>query len=96
MSADPAASWGAVLDLFEADIAVAVSGGSPGSWTPPDDLGPCPVELVERAARVLDAQQEAASILVRSRRDAAAHLDAIDSIPDSSIAGHALYLDVRG
>jgi hypothetical protein len=75
---------------------MAVSGGSPVPWTPQENLGPCPAELVERAARVLDAQQETTSILARSRRAAAAHLDALDSIPGSSISSHALYLDVRG
>jgi hypothetical protein len=96
VSADQAAAWASILDRFEADIAVAVSGGTPESWTPPADAGPVPPELAERAARVLDAQQETRSILTRSRADAAAHRDALDSVPDAGDSGHALYLDVRG
>jgi hypothetical protein len=96
VSADQAAAWSVILDRFEADIALAVSGGTPGSWTPPADVGPVPPELLERAARVLDAQQETRAILTRSRDDAAAHRDALDSVPDSGHSGHALYLDVRG
>lgn len=96
MSADQAAAWSAALDRFEADIALAVSGGTPASWSPPIDPGPVPPELLERAVRVLDAQQETRSILAKARDDAAAHRDALDSVPDSGHSGHALYLDVRG
>lgn len=96
MSADQAVAWTTILDRFEADIALAVSGGTPEPWTAPADVGPVPPELVERAARVLDAQQETQSILTKSRTDAAAHRDALDSVPDAGNSGHAFYLDVRG
>jgi hypothetical protein len=96
VSAEQAHVWTRILDRFEADIALAVSGGTPEPWTPPEDLGPLPPELVERGTRVLDAQQETASILTLSRTGAAAQLVALDSIPGSGNSGHALYLDVRG
>jgi hypothetical protein len=96
VSADQFAAWTTILDRFEADIALAVCGGTPESWTPPADAGPIPTELVERAVRVRDAQQETRSILARSRADAAAHLEALDAVPSSRRSGHALLLDVRG
>lgn len=96
MSADQARAWSAILDRFEADIALAVSGSTPGRWAPPADVGPVPAELLERAVRVLDAQREAQSILAKARDEAAAHRDALDAVPDVGHSGHALYLDVCG
>jgi hypothetical protein len=96
VSADPVAVWREILDGFEADIALAVSGGTPESWTPPADVGPVPAELAERALRVADAQRETAAILAKTKADAAAHLEALDAVPGSRYSGHALLLDVRG
>lgn len=96
MSADQPAAWPAILDRFEADIALAVSGVVPAPWTPPAGAGPVPPELLERATRVLDAQQETQSLLAKAKADAAAHRNALDSVPGSGHSGHALYLDVRG
>ena len=96
MSADPALSWLAVLDRFEADIALAVSGGIPEAWTPPEDLGPCPVELTNRALRVLDAQRETVAILAKERHAAGAHLSALTAVQDPRESGHPLFLDIRG
>ncbi|MDQ1624073.1 MAG: hypothetical protein QOH19_2491 [Actinomycetota bacterium] len=96
MSADPVTVWREILDGFEADIALAVSGGSPEPWNPPADAGPVPAELAERALRVADAQRETAAILARTKADAAAHLEALDAVPGSRASGHALLLDVRG
>jgi hypothetical protein len=96
VSADPVAVWREILDRFEADIALAVSGGTPESWTPPADVGPVPAELAERALRVADAQRETAAILAKTKADAAAHLEALDAVPGSRSSGHALLLDVRG
>jgi hypothetical protein len=96
VSADPVAVWREILDGFEADIALAVSGGTPESWTPPADVGPVPAELAERALRVADAQRETAAILAKTKADAAAHLEALDAVPGSLYSGHALLLDVRG
>ena len=96
MSADPTTVWREILDRFEADIGLAVSGGTPESWTPPADVGPVPPELAERALRVADAQRETAAILAKTKADAAAHLEALDAVPGSRSSGHALLLDVRG
>jgi hypothetical protein len=96
VSADPLAVWSTILDRFEADIALAVSGGTPEPWTAPADAGPVPAELADRALRVVDAQRETAAILARTRTDAGAHLEALDAVPGSRGSGHALLLDVRG
>jgi hypothetical protein len=96
VSADPAISWSAVLDRFEADIALAVSGGTPGPWAPPEDLGPCPAELADRALRVLDAQRETEAMLSKERQRAGAHLGALKAVQDPQRTGHPQYLDVRG
>jgi hypothetical protein len=96
VSADAALSWLAVLDRFEADIALAVSGGIPEAWAPPEDLGPCPVELTHRALRVLDAQRETEGILAKERHTAGAHLSALTAVQDPGQTGHPLFLDIRG
>jgi hypothetical protein len=94
--ADPAALWGAILDRLEADIAMAVSGGDTGPWEAPASPGPIPEQLHARAAQILDAQRESIRMLTRHRADAAAHREALDSVPGFRTAGHAFYLDVRG
>jgi hypothetical protein len=96
VSADPTTVWREILNRFEADIGLAVSGGTPEFWTPPADVGPVPPELAERALRVADAQRETAAILAKTKADAAAHLEALDAVPGSRSSGHALLLDVRG
>lgn len=92
----PETRWAAILDRFEADIAVAVSGGTPQPWVPATDPGPLPPELLERAARVLDAQRETLTILVSTRQDAAEHLEALKAVPGSRGSGHPLLLDALG
>jgi hypothetical protein len=89
-------TWSVLLDGFERDIALAVSGGSVPTWTPPADAGPLPVALLERARRVLDAQADAVAILERIKHDAGAQLGAIDAVPPGSGFERPLLLDVRG
>ncbi|MGF6833034.1 hypothetical protein QF015_001199 [Paenarthrobacter sp. TE4293] len=88
--------WSAILDGFERDIALAVSGGDVPTWTPPVDAGPLPASLAERARRVLDAQADAAAILARLKHDAGTQLAAIDAVPSGSLSARPLLLDVRG
>ncbi|PVZ56380.1 hypothetical protein [Arthrobacter sp. H-02-3] len=94
--ADTNAVWTAILDRLEADIAVAFSGAEPEPWAPPALPGPIPAELEDRARRVLNAQEESIAILTKTRQVAAAHLEALNLVPASSGAGHALLIDVRG
>ncbi|WP_159708740.1 hypothetical protein [Arthrobacter sp. 18067] len=88
--------WSAILDGFERDIALAVSGGDVPSWTPPVDAGPLPASLADRARRVLDAQADAVAILNRAKHDAGTQLGAIDAVPSGSVSDRPLLLDVRG
>lgn len=91
-----AGDWSAILDGFERDIALAVSGGNVPSWTPPSDVGPLPASLAERARQVLDAQADAVAILNRVKHDAGTQLGAIDAVPSGSASDRPLLLDVRG
>ncbi|GAA5200604.1 hypothetical protein GCM10023346_43020 [Arthrobacter gyeryongensis] len=98
MSVDPVEQWSGVLDRFEADIALAVSGGEPVPWNPPveAEAGPLPEELADRARRILDAQLESMAMLGKVRNDALAHLDALSAVPDSQSSAGPLFLDVQG
>ncbi|MEJ1116540.1 hypothetical protein WBN73_19745 [Paenarthrobacter sp. CCNWLY172] len=89
-------TWSAVLDGFERDIALAVSGGAVPQWAPPVNAGPLPASLAERARRVLDAQSEAVAILNRVKHDAGTQLGAIDAVPSGAGSDRPLLLDVRG
>ncbi|TVU59696.1 hypothetical protein FQP90_18520 [Paenarthrobacter nitroguajacolicus] len=93
MSPDP---WSAILDGFERDIALAVSGKVVPPWTPPLDAGPLPASLADRARRVLDAQADAVAILNRAKHDAGTQLSAIDAVPSGPGSDRPLLLDVRG
>jgi hypothetical protein len=73
----PLEAWGRELDALEAEILVGrqLAEGRPAvlvSWSAPGDLGPLPVELLERAGE-LRAQQEALlaqlpEVIARTRR----------------------------
>lgn len=89
-------AWSAILDGFEHDIAVAVSGGPAARWVPPTDAGPLPAALADRARRILDAQADAVAMLTRLKHDAGTQLSAIDAVPSGSASDRPLLLDVRG
>ncbi|WP_347109900.1 hypothetical protein AAHB33_04445 [Paenarthrobacter sp. S56] len=93
MSLEP---WSVVLDRLEADIALAVSGGSPSPWEPPADAGPLPADLLPRALRVLDAQADAMDLLARTKHDAGTHLAALAAVSPGPGSSQPLLLDVRG
>ena len=88
--------WAGILDQFEADIALAVSGGFPPAWEPPVDAGPLPAELGERARLVLDAQADALDLLARMKHDAGTQLAALAVVPAGPVFERPLLLDVRG
>ncbi|MDQ0029425.1 hypothetical protein [Arthrobacter bambusae] len=96
MSADRVQEWSDILDRLEGDIAVAVSGDVPAPWSPTAESGPLPLELADRARRVLDAQLESMAILDKIRSDALAHLDALSTVPGNRNSPRPLILDVRG
>jgi hypothetical protein len=89
------ARWLAVLDELETELAAVHDGGrTAAAWTAPKDLGPIPAELVDRAARLAAAQQEAIAALqaaVQANRRQSAFLDAV---PKATGPAAAAYLDV--
>lgn len=90
------AGWIEILDRLERELAVAVSGGGPTGWAPPEPSGPVPAELRERAERLLDAQRESLDMVLAARLDAARHLNALRAVPDVGLSGRPHYLDVTG
>jgi hypothetical protein len=97
-------AWSALLDEMEADLHVAAAAAAAGApsdltaldWTPRQGLGPLPEELVERAQRILAAQNKALRQLEEAKASAAKHLAALDAVPGSREHGHSVYLDVTG
>lgn len=87
--------WSAILDRLEAEIFLAFAGES-SAWQAPRNPGPIPPELVKRAQRLLEAQDESEQILLRDRQTVARHLEALDSIPDGRKPGRPQILDVQG
>ncbi|WAH99088.1 hypothetical protein [Arthrobacter sp. MMS18-M83] len=96
MSADSVQEWSEILDRLEADIAEAFASGEPAPWNPPHEAAPLPVELADRARRILDAQLESMAMLGKVRNDALAHLDALSTVPDTQSTARPLFLDVQG
>ncbi|MFJ6028456.1 hypothetical protein ACIQCN_13420 [Pseudarthrobacter sp. NPDC092424] len=97
------AGWDSVLADFEADVQAAQNAGAAGEaaeatepWTAPQDLGPLPARLAERAARILSAQRHALRALEHAKEDAAKHLAALDAIPSVRAPLQSVYLDVEG
>lgn len=95
------ADWLSVLDEMEALTADATAVGaanapSRATWSVPTRLGPIPIELRERADRVLAAQRDAIQQLEEMRQSTRAHLAAVRSIPSAQRAGQSVYLDITG
>ncbi|MDN4613424.1 hypothetical protein P5G50_03060 [Leifsonia sp. F6_8S_P_1B] len=96
---DPAlAAWTDALERLEQVLREALAGGAfePGVWTPPAGLGPLPVELRERATRLLDAQQHTLRHLADMRRSTARHLSAVRSVPRDASGPAPVYVDLVG
>ena len=96
-------AWIAVLDQMEGDMARLRRSAQdseelfelPTGWSPPEDVGPLPAALGPRA-RVLFAEMQELSALLKDRRDETARqLRAIDSVPRSGSQG-AVYIDLLG
>lgn len=83
--------WTRVLDELEMDLILADAGAR--HWSPPQDLGPVPASLRERAGTLASAQAAAISTLHQSLAEASAELAAATP---ARRATPALYLDVLG
>ncbi|MBK4348690.1 hypothetical protein [Lacisediminihabitans changchengi] len=101
-------NWDAVLSAMEQYVERAVAKDANGSddagepeigervWSLPSDIGPMPAELRERAARVLDAQNDGVAELERRQRSIGKHLAALRTVPTGQVGGGSPYLDVTG
>lgn len=87
-------AWEYVLDELEASLAKA---GEPADgWVPPAGLGLIPETLVERAQALNRAQRMRIAELENARRETAAHLAALRTIPKLRDTAASVYLDVAG
>lgn len=94
--------WTDVLDELETDLAAdrelierAIVPNHPTAWLPPQHLGPIPIDLRERASRILGELGESSRQLTELRLTTGQQLNAVRSIP-SPRAGTSVYLDVTG
>lgn len=95
--------WANVLDTLEDGIATAMTALDHPDvpmqaflWSPPEDLGPVPEHLQNRAVQILDSQEELNVRLAAARQSAGMHLDALRSIPERRRQDTSIYLDVNG
>ena len=94
--------WLDVLDRMEADLAADAATFARASypigteWSAPAHLGPMPIDLTDRAARILAAQRLSIRRLLELQRVAGQHLEAIHSIPSAQRTDQSVYLDVTG
>lgn len=91
---DQQTAWALVLDELEASLAMA--GEPTAGWVPPAGLGLIPDELVERAQALNREQRMRIAELESARRETAAHLAALRSIPGLRNTEASVYLDVAG
>lgn len=103
------AAWAVALKRLETDLAAVVNDRAlgagnrppaaadpPAAWDPPTGMGPIPPELVERARRLAQAQQEAIAALQTAVLAARRQAEYVGSVPTAARTGGAVYLDVAG
>lgn len=103
---DARQEWLDVLDQLETSL---VSGArdavlaGPGErfstgvqWRAPEHLGQLPVDLEQRARRLITGQLELISEIEDARRSAGVHLAAVRSILSAQHTDQAVYLDIAG
>ncbi|MFF1572686.1 hypothetical protein ACFVWR_08070 [Leifsonia sp. NPDC058292] len=93
---DRVRDWQDALSRVEEDLQLAVAQADPLPWHPPSALGPIPAELVERATRLLEAQQHTIRYLEDVRRTTAKHLAAVRSTAQADANAHPVYFDLMG
>ncbi|MFF1876467.1 hypothetical protein [Leifsonia sp. NPDC058230] len=93
---DVVRDWHDALGRVELDLQRAVAQIDPVPWRPPIALGPIPPELVERAARLLEAQLHTIRYLEDVRQTTAKHLAAVRSVPPAEPGAHPVYFDLIG
>ncbi|HEY0259146.1 MAG TPA: hypothetical protein VGC18_04780 [Lacisediminihabitans sp.] len=99
MPESPEGGWPALLAEMEACLVAAEAEPRPDGfaaepvWTPPDSIGPLPVELAERARAIVRAQAATIALIEDRRRQIGRHLVALRSIPLAGDGGRPSYLD---
>lgn len=98
----PAQRWAEALDELERDVDVAEAqlhrpgtDAPAGTWTPPEDLGPVPAELQERARALHNRQHDVAVRLGEEITVTRRHLNATEVLRISAPAG-PVYVDTTG
>lgn len=92
MADEPDSSWSLLLDEMEADLHQDIERIHP--WTAPDRADPIPPHLLDRARRIVEAQQTAIAVLADEQSSVARHLGALRTVP-TPYSG-SVYLDVVG
>lgn len=87
------AAWLALLERFERDL--DGTAGDPTPWTPILHRAPLPAELVDRATRLVQRQEQRMARLREELAVTRGHLDAIGMVPPLREDG-AAYVDVSG
>ena len=89
---------GMEVDLAKFDRELMFSGvlSIVPEWKNPQDVGPIPENLVDRADRTLRTQLDAIRRLQDLQRETASHLTVLRSIPSAVRTGQPVYLDVAG
>ncbi|RKR75574.1 hypothetical protein [Frondihabitans australicus] len=65
----------------------------PSPFTPTHDLGPLPLDLVERAQEVQAAQRSALQRVLDARRRVVKHITALKTVPAARDRDASVYLD---
>ena len=100
MSREPAAAWARVLDDLDEMAAAAGEHADDAAvarlvaWTPPEDLGPLPETLAERALAVADRMASTVERLHRAIRSNRRHARAVTVVTGTTGDRSAAYLDV--
>ncbi len=88
--------WAAILgELWQHTRDSLVTGVTPAPWTPPEDLGPLPRDLVPRANALVESQRLAIARVRERMTDVSSRLKAVKKIPQFSTDA-PVYLDRLG
>jgi hypothetical protein len=81
---------------MEAELAGAADSADADPWVAPEDLGPIPEYLKDRARGVVASQRARIERLGEEQRIIGQHLTVLRSLPSRRTAGPSVYLDVTG
>jgi len=87
-------AWRDVLnELWRRSRDALDSGLAPEPWSPPEGLGPIPVELIPRAASLVQGQRLAIANLRERRDDVSARLRIMKQVPQLFHGDIPVYVD---